>query len=157
MRLLIYFILLFVFSAANAQTPKSQKKDEGSDITQIMIKDLHAKNPETKDEKVLWNLTEYGYRASYTLSNLEYMTWYSREGIYLETLVKTSWDDRVPAILKMELDNSDYNTCKVITFWESINSNHENYCLELMDREGKALVVWADENGKFSKIPVFAR
>ncbi len=140
------------------QTKRSTVKATTAEVTsQAMISDLNAKFPDTKGSKIFWEPGPYGYKAVYTLSNLDYMTWYDKDGNYLETLLKTDWDDRVPAILKMELDGSDFNTCTVLKYWVSVNTRNDSYFLELTDRDGKSQNVWADENGKLSKIPVFVR
>lgn len=126
-------------------------------ITLYLVRDLAGTIPLTKDVKVAWELTRDGYKGTYAVSNLDYMTWYDLEGNYLLTLLKTAWDDRVPAIVKMEFGNSEFNACSILTYWERINTNHPDYYFEMEDRDGKTLYVWADENGNFSKVPVFMR
>ncbi|HWA33212.1 MAG TPA: hypothetical protein VG737_03735, partial [Cyclobacteriaceae bacterium] len=82
---------------------------------------------------------------------------YDKQGAYKTTLEKKPWDDRVPENIRMELYNSPYNTCSVLTFWEAIQTYHKDFYLELMDREGKSKSVWFDENGRFSEQPSFYR
>lgn len=143
---------------AQQGTIKIAGSETGSDsITLQLVRDFGGRTPDAKNVKISWELTADGYKGTYAVSNLDYMAWYDRTGHYQETLLKTAWDDRVPAILKMELGTSEFNTCTVLTYWERINSDHPDYYLEVEDREGKTLYIWADENGNFSKLPVFRR
>jgi hypothetical protein len=147
-------------SVLTAQKPtiKVARSEGASDsITLQLAKDFSGRTPDAKDIKISWELTPDGYKGTYTVSNLIYMTWYDRMGNYKETLLQTAWDDRVPNILKMEFGSSEFNTCSVLTYWERINADHPDYFLEVEDRDGKTLYIWADENGNFSKVPVFRR
>jgi hypothetical protein len=156
-----YVVCLALLSAGNLYAQKADSKlPKNISLEEVKLQlsnDLNKQMPETKNSKVLWESTTYGYRATYSYSNLDYMTLYDTDGNYLETLQKTPWDDRVPAILKMELGNSEFNTSTVETYWEKIHTEHPEYYMELTDRDGKAQYIWSDENGTISVVPVFKR
>ena len=124
-----------------------------NDMNQQLIKQLSDRIPETKNETVAWAGTDYGYVATYSVDNIEYMTVYDRSGNYVETFSKQAWDDRVPDVIKMEFDNSAYNAYAVNRFWEGIHTNNKHYYLEMLDKNGSSKNAWCDENGRFSDIP----
>ena len=124
-----------------------------NDMNQQLIKQLSDRIPETRNEIVAWTATDYGYVATFSVDNIEYMTVYDRSGNYVETFSKQAWDDRVPDVIKMEFDNSAYNTYTVNRFWEGIHTNNKHYYLEMLDKNGSSKNAWCDENGRFSDIP----
>ena len=92
--------------------------------------------------------------AFYVIENQPGMSLYNTSGEYVESFLKEAWDDRVSPTVKLEFDNSPYNVCNVIGFWESTVPNNKIYYLELQDRQdGSSKEAWFDENGKFSKVP----
>jgi hypothetical protein len=116
--------------------------------------DLAKKVPETQNTKVIWKKTGYGSMGFYTIENRHRMSLYNTSGEYIESFLKEAWDDRVSPTVKMEFDNSPYNACNVVGFWESTVANNKMYYLELIDRQdGTSKEAWFDEDGKFSKNP----
>ena len=124
-----------------------------NEMNQQLIKQLSDRIPETRNETIAWTGTDYGYVATFSVDNIEYMTVYDRSGNYVETFSKQAWDDRVPDVIKMEFDNSAYNTYTVHRFWEGIHTNNKHYYLEMLDKNGSSKNAWCDENGRFSDIP----
>jgi hypothetical protein len=122
-------------------------------LSQRMVANLAAQVPDTKNVKVTWSASRYGNVATYVVENVHYLTLYSTAGDFVESFRKLPWDDRVPEIIRMEFDNSEYNSFSVAGFWESLRANNKHYFLQMMDRESVSWNAWCDENGKFSKAP----
>lgn len=122
-------------------------------MNQRLIKHLADNIPETRNETVTWTGTYYGYLATYIIENVSGMTLYDRSGNYVETFSKQAWDDRVPSIIKMEFENSPYDSFSVEGFWEGTGNSSKHYYLEMIDKNSSSKNVWCDENGKFSDVP----
>lgn len=138
----------------NSAIPESK---EGNSFFDKLVADLNKKIPETRNIDIAWRSTRLGYFTRYTIDNIEYMSMYDKQGAYKATLEKKPWDDRIPENIRMEFYNSPYNTCSVLTFWESIQTYNKDFYLELMEKDGKSRSAWFDENGKFSEQPSFYR
>ncbi len=152
-------LLLTTVLSAQTVTKKPPGKNQfgksmlDNDINQRLTKQLADRIPETKNENVVWVGTDYGYAATYSVDNIAYMTLHDRSGNYVETFSKQAWDDRVPDVIKMEFDNSPYNTYTVNRFWEGTGTIDKHYYLEMLDKNGSSKNAWCDENGKFSETP----
>lgn len=151
-------LLTTVLSAQTAAKKTAGKNQIGKGMpdnamNQRLVKQLADKIPETITEVVAWVGTDYVYSATYSVDNIEYMTLYDRSGNYVETFSNQAWDDRVPDVLKMEFDNSPYNTYAVNRFWEGTGTSDKHYYLEMLDKNGSSKNAWCDENGKFSETP----
>ncbi len=159
-RSLLFIFILTVAGAGeiNAQQNSSiPETKEGNSIYDKLTADINKKVPETRNMDMIWRSTRLGYFTRYIVDNIEYMSLYDKQGSYKATLEKKPWDDRVPENIRMEFYNSPYNTCSVLTFWEAIQTYNKDFYLELMDKQGKSVSAWFDENGKFSDQPSFYR
>ena len=132
-------------------------KDMGDAKVKQLTADLLAKLPAIKANKVTWVQTEYGYKALYSMGYEDHMTLYDNQSHYRESLKKTVWDNNVAPILKTEFESSEYGLFKVVTYWENISQNTDDYYFELLDPEEQPKNIWADSNGKFSIVPLFMR
>lgn len=122
--------------------------------SEMMVKDLNARNPSTLNQKIDWMSNEYGNNGMYTINNVNYMTRYDNEGNYIETYQKREWsDDATPEILKSSYSKSNYKDSNVTSYWEGSDSSKKGYYLEVTDARGKLSKVWVDDKGKFSSAP----
>ncbi|CAN5623316.1 hypothetical protein BH10BAC4_BH10BAC4_22980 [soil metagenome] len=158
--LLLIFFTISEFTQAQSAVIKSDNKNKAvsnmpdKTVNEKLVADLTRRIPETRNAVVTWNTADYGYLALYTIDNISRMTLYDGSGRYIETFSRSSWDDRVPEIVKLEFNNSPYNTYDVINFWEGSGSR-THYYLEMQNRsDGTSKDVWVDENGKFSVTPL---
>jgi hypothetical protein len=157
----IVIFLAFLVRTALCQDPGKNPPEKSSSIepkidpaiNQKLMMGLAKDVPETKGVTVTWNVSRYGYTAAYELENVSYLTLYTRAGELVESFRKRPWDDRVPEIIRMEFDNSEYNSFKVIGFWESVNADNKHYFLQMLDDQSLSWSAWCDENGKFSRAP----
>ena len=117
--------------------------------------ELLTKMPEIQDGQISLEKTKFGFKAKFSKGFVEHLAFYNEEGIYQETLKKTPWNDAVAPIIKMEFGHSDYNLFTVVNFWENISQETDDYYFELRTPEGETQFVWADDNGKFSPVPLF--
>ena len=124
-----------------------------SAINQRLAARLGEQVPETKNVHVNWNVSRYGYVATYVIENVSYLTLYNTAGELIETFRKLPWDDRVPDIIRLEFDNSEYSSFTVIGFWEGVREENRHYFLQMLDKESVSWNVWSDETGKFSTAP----
>ncbi len=148
MKSLFFFISINVFLSCVAFDTFSQATSSS------VATDLLKRFPETQNVRVSWRKTAYGTLAFYTVEEVSKMSLYNNSAEYVKSFTKETWDDRVPPTVKLEFDNSPYNVCDVVGYWESTVANNKIYYLELVDREDKtSKEVWFDENGKFSKVP----
>jgi hypothetical protein len=122
-------------------------------VSQRLRASLAAQVPETKNVNVSWTVSRYGYVATYMVENVHYLTLYDTAAEFVESFIKLPWDDRVPEIIRMEFDNSEYNSFTVTGFWESLRPRNKHYFLQMMDKESVSWNAWCDENGKFSTAP----
>jgi hypothetical protein len=122
-------------------------------FNQRLIANLADKVPETKNVTVSWSVSRYGYVATYVIENVPYLTLYSTAGEFVESFRKLPWDDRVPEVIRMEFDNSEYNSFTVMGFWESVRKSNKHYFFQMQDKQSVSWNAWCDENGKFSKVP----
>ncbi len=157
-----YFIVslvLLINPIVYAQGTKAVKVSKVMEDSQVKIlsSDLIAQIPATKDCKLLWELKDYGFQASYNLGYENHISLYSKEGIYMETLKKTPWNESIPPTLKMGFDSSDYGLYPVVSYWKNISLDTNDYFLELTDTDGKSKKVWADSNGNFFESPLFVK
>ncbi|CAN5253450.1 hypothetical protein BH09BAC3_BH09BAC3_19650 [soil metagenome] len=122
--------------------------------SEMMLKDLNTRNPNTVNQKVDWVSNEYGNSGMYTVNNVNYMTRYDGDGNYIETYKKRDWNDaELPASLKSAFNSSNYKDSNVTSFWESSDYTNKGYYMELTDRSGQASKVWVDDKGKFNTTP----
>ncbi len=153
-----YFTLLMLAgSAAFAQSSSSKLRDVDDTKIQKLTADLQSKLPDLKNNKVKWLSTDYGYKALYSMGYEDHMSLYDNQGNYRETLKKMVWDKNVAPILKMEFESSEYGLFKVVTFWENISQDTDDYYFELLNVEEEPRNIWADSNGKFSLAPLFMK
>jgi hypothetical protein len=149
---------LFTTSVYAQTTPMQQDKilptrlKDGT-MSQRMEKDWSTRNPNMSSMPVEWYSSADGYYGTYSNDNNQYMSRYDSKGNYIETMTKKDWSKDVPAELKSSFDKSDYKSQEVTSYWEVSDANKKGYYMELNDGKGKMSKVWADENGKFSKMP----
>lgn len=158
-----YFICILAAGglshAAGAQEVASNEKRSLSESpidttrNQRMENDLNKRNSLTKNEKVTWKYSGYGYNGTYTSDFIQYMAQYDMDGKYVETLTKKEWNDDVSAKLRSAFDQSIYKSQQVTGYWEVTDSYVKGYYLELKDNQNKTSQVWVNEDGKFSTAP----
>lgn len=150
------FISGVTFSQSSAGKLIAIKDMDEAKIKQL-TSDILAKLPDIKSSKVTWISTDYGYKALFSIDYEDHMTLYDNQSKYRETLKKTVWDKNVASILKAEFESSEYGLFKVVTYWENISQDADDYYFELLDPEDQPKSIWADSNGKFSIVPLFMR
>ena len=164
-KLLGLVVWVFLTSLVFAQSPNKKQaarikpgvSPPDTEINARMAKDLINRIPEIKNTTVSWYIIGNVHSANYTIENVKYMTLYDNSGNHVETFARQAWDDRVPATIKMEWDNSAYNTFTVTGYWEGVADTGKHYYLQMMDANDTSKNVWCDENGKFSEVPFTTR
>jgi hypothetical protein len=147
------------FSGSLYAQPSSSDKDNTIPTVQLelLTKKINSQLPNTLACEVTWSL-QFGYfQAEYKLSAIDQITWYDNKFQYLETFKRSVWDDHVPPILKMGFENSGYGLLEVISYWENISQENDDYYFELLDTDEKIKKVWADSNGAFFEKPLFIK
>jgi len=114
---------------------------------------LRKRNSISNDQRIDWKDSGYGYVASYSKNNEQYMARYDQDGKYVETLTKKEWNDNAPAKLRSAYDQSNYKSQQVTAYWEVTDPSRKGYYLELNDDQNRPSRVWVDEDGKFSTSP----
>jgi len=165
MKKINYFICLLATSgmsyAVNAQDQDITSSIKQSGIVvgldttgnQQMERDLRKRNSISNDQRIDWKDSGYGYVASYSKNNEQYMARYDQDGKYVETLTKKEWNDNAPAKLRSAYDQSNYKSQQVTAYWEVTDPSRKGYYLELNDDQNRPSRVWVDEDGKFSTSP----
>ncbi len=161
MKKLIYTLSFLIVSAlfvnkANAQTQQSQTSPRplsDKSMGDRMQKDLSNRNTDVANQQFNWFESNDGFYTNYSINNEEYMSRYDKQGNYIESMRKKTWNDQVPADLRTSFDKSPYKMQNVSGYWEVSDLNRKGYYMEFKDEKGKMTKVWADENGRFSATP----
>lgn len=135
----------------NPNANQNQDDAQNRDITQQTQQDLLNRYPDLDDQAVVWDHTEDGYNATYSMNDAHYMARYDAEGNWLETLEKREWDDNVPEHVKMGLNDNAYENYEVDSYWEITESNSDigqGYFFNLKDKDGNTRNLRMDPQGK---------
>ena len=132
----------------NANQTQENTQDTDDNITQMAQKDLQSRYPGLDDQVVVWDRTEDGYNATYSMNDADFMARYDAEGNWLETMEKRDWDDNVPENIKMGLSDNAYENYKVDSYWEITDSDRgKGYLFYLKDQDGNTQNVRMDSQG----------
>jgi hypothetical protein len=146
----IGYVLMFtmITSVLNSQT-SGHEKDEN----------LTPKNLDTKTyamvfstQTISWWDSGNGIIRKVSVENMSHITRYDKQGKYVETLKQKVWNDA--SALLSTFQQSQYKLQKVTGYWEVSDTDKKGYYLELNDDENHVSSVWADDQGKFSIIPI---
>lgn len=143
-------------NTAYAQTQQSQTSPRpllDKTMGDRLQKDLSSRNSNHATQQFNWFESNDGYYTNYSQDNVEYMSRYDKQGNYVESMRKATWNDQVPTDLKTSFDKSPYKTHDVSGYWEVSDLNRKGYYMEFKDDQGKVTKVWADEKGRFSSVP----
>jgi hypothetical protein len=117
---------------------------------------LDARVTVATDQPVVWSHSQYGYAASYSMGNTNFMATYDNESHYVETYEKIDWNNSaVSSVLKSSFLTSSYKEEVVIGYWKSSDPDEYGYYLEVKDKSGKQSGIWADKKGNFYNKPFF--
>jgi hypothetical protein len=145
------------FGQTPTTTPTVQNPITLSDPTMSsrLQTDLAGRTAQLGNQPVSWYDNGNGYYGTYTIGNENYMVWYDKQGTYVDTMTKMSWNSPdVPANLKASFDKSPYKSQPVTGYWTiSDPVDTRGYYLEIQDNNGKVQRVWSDETGKFTTSP----
>jgi hypothetical protein len=121
-----------------------------------LTKDLLKQIPDLKT-KVSWKATSFGARATFDLGYEQHISLFDKAGRYMETLKKSAWSKNASPTLLMGFETSIYGLLPVLTFWENISLDDDDYFFQLLGTDGTTIEVWADANGNFFETPLFVK
>jgi hypothetical protein len=144
---------------SSAQSDASLSQDEKK-LTiynnDTLAKHLSKRFPEIKS-KVNWSMTKFGLKATFEMGYEQHISLYDKTGKYIETLKKTAWGKSASPTLRMGFETGVYGLLPVLTFWEDISLDDDDYFFELLGTDGIAKEVWADADGNFFETPLFVK
>ncbi|MBL7856502.1 MAG: hypothetical protein JNM57_02345 [Cyclobacteriaceae bacterium] len=157
-KITIYFSCLLL-SAVMGNVAYAQESGYPRPLTDKTVgdnlsKDWGQRNPGTQNPSVQWYDAGDGYYGTYNTGSTPYMTFYDRDGSYVQTYKKGDWND-VNSTLKSSFDGSTYKDQEVTGYWESSDPSKKGSYLEVKDDKGKSSRVWANEKGDLS--PAFPK
>ena len=160
MKKLFYSFSFLLVSAllvnnAYAQTQQSQTSPRLYDkaMGERLQKDLNNRTADISNQQLDWFESKDGFHTNYSINNEEYMSRYDKQGNYIESMRKRTWDDQVPMDIRTSFDKSAYKAQNVSGYWEVSDLDRKGYYMELKDDNGKVTNVWVDDKGRFSSIP----
>jgi hypothetical protein len=145
-----YFSYMLMFtlltSTMYAQTTGNEEGEPQNEL--LTTKTLNvAYYPRT----VSWWDSGNGFIRKHTVDTVCYITRFNKQGDYIETLIKRTWDNR--SALHPSFQLSQYSLQTVTGYWEVSDVNKKGYYLEMTNSNNEVSSVWADEYGKFSSMP----
>jgi hypothetical protein len=155
-KITIYFSLLLsilMTSVAYAQDAYPRPLTDKT-VGDNLSKDWGQRNPGTENPGVQWFDVGDGYYGTYNTGTTPYMTFYDRDGAFVQTYKKGDWNS-VASKVKSSYDGSAYKNQEVTGYWESSDPSKKGYYLEVKDDNGKSSRVWANEKGEMS--PAFPK
>jgi hypothetical protein len=158
---LLFLAAIGVITTLMAQTQASSgpEKVTDPDILKRLQTDLNFRNSELRnsqayDQQVDWVDNGNGYSGYYNLNGDDWMICYDKDVEYMETFRKDNWNDsRLPATLRKAYSQSLFKDNKVTSFWIVADTERKGYFLETVDKNGKTMSVWVDQNGEFITMP----
>lgn len=139
--------------ASSTQSNQDPRVLSDKTLSDRLQKDLTTRNSTLGSQPVTWYDAGYGYYGTYSMDSKDYMVRYDRQGNYVETLNRRTWDDTVSSSTRTAFNNSRYKDQQVTGYWEVTDPGRKGYYFELSDKTGKRSRVWADEKGKFTNQP----
>lgn len=143
----------FAQTNPNTNTNQNQQnvQNQSTTVPQQTQQDLLSRYPDIDEQGVVWDNTDDGYYATYSLNEDNYMARYDAEGNWQETMQKREWNDDVPDNIKMGLNDNAYENYQVDSYWEITesdpNRNNTGYFFNLKDKDGNTRDLRMDRQG----------